>query len=316
MRQYPSLARLISLSALAFAAASPALAQDVRAVPAAGLAQQDRIDDRLERIEDALTDLQAVVYSVDRPRDLSRNTAPAGAAVTPPSAATDAELAIRVSNIESSLASLTGQVEELSFRLRRQQETLDRLSGQQSPEFGAPAQLPDLSDQGISAANAPTGPSTVSQPAGAPTDLLTGNEDAPGAANSVSLPDDPDAAFEQAFQYVLSADYAQAEENLEAFIAKFPEAEQTAEAKYLLGEIYLATGANSEAARIFLDHVSTYKDDPRSPEAYLKLGIAFSRLNRPEEACRVLNAGVRKFPDLDPRLKERYDEERAAASCT
>lgn len=329
-------AQTLSLSALLLAVAMPAGAQ-VRAVPSSAAAQQDQLADRLDRMEDALQDLQAVVYAAGRPRIPTEN---AGTSVVPPSGpggiaptASDAELAIRLSNIEAAMAELTGQVEELAFRLQRQQRTVDQLAGQASNEYGAASTLPDLSDAPDPASgsdrfgtqNAPGGTT------GAPLDLRGGPDAAattpsgePGGpaggsapnAPSVTLPDDPDAAFEEAFQYVLSADYAQAEANLEAFVEKFPESPQTPEAKYLLGEIYLATGANSEAARVFLDHVSTYKDDPRSPEAYLKLGISFSRLNRPEEACRVFNAGVKKFPDMEQRLMDRFDEERSAASCT
>lgn len=278
-----------------------------------GAAEADRTVERLDRIENQLRDLQAAVFSVeDQPAELPLRQGTGGA--NGAASMDPADVSVRILGIEQSLAELTGKVEEISYRLDRQQRLLDRLENQGGPEYGAPSTLPGVD-----------GARTPDTAGNGPVDLMGGGEptgpaDGAGAASepeapAVELPDSPDLAFDEAYQSVLAADYEQAEAKLEAFIAKFPESAQTAEAKYLLGEIYLATGANSEAAKVLLDHVSTYPDDPRSPEAYLKLGIAFKRLNRPEEACRVFNAGVKKFPDMESRLSAKYAAERLEANC-
>ncbi|MEM9233111.1 MAG: tetratricopeptide repeat protein [Pseudomonadota bacterium] len=291
----------IAVAALTAFTAVPAAAQ-VRAAPVG--AQADRTEERLVRIENQLRDMQGVLYSVEGPqRPLGGTQSFPSGATLPGVGPNEADLSLRVMEMERTIAELTGRVEELAFRVQRQQEIIERLEGMGSPEFGAPNTLP-----GIDGVQNPDLSTT-----GGPVDLLgTTPAEQPGA---VTLPDDPDRAYDEAMQAVLAADYETAEQRLEAYIGKFPEAPQTPEAKFTLGEIYLATGANGEAARVFLDHVSSYKDDPRSPEAYLKLGVAFTRLNRPEEACRVFNAGVKKFPQMEARLATRYSEERASASC-
>ena len=78
----------------------------------------------------------------------------------------------------------------------------------------------------------------------------------------------------------------------------------------------MATGANSKAAKVFIDHIGAYGDDPRGPEAYLKLGIAFDRLDKPTEACKVLRAGKKKFKKLNKNMARQYREVQASASCS
>jgi tol-pal system protein YbgF len=297
----------LAAAAIATLASGPALAQ-VQARPA-GVVAQDRTQERLERVENALRDLQGVVYSVERPAGDR-----AMADIPPPAsggAGMNADAAVRLNQIEQALAELTGRVEELTYRLEQQQRVLDRLEGMRTPEFGEPSNLPILDDD----MNAPFPTDELGSAQGGPTDLI-GDGGMPARSGPVvTLPDTPDAAYNLAYDSVLAADYPRAEAALEQFIEKFPDAEQVPEAKYLLGEVYLATGANGDAARVFLDHVSTYRDDRRSPEAYLKLGVAFSRLERTDEACKVFNAGEAKFTDMSERLKRRYESEKGAAGC-
>lgn len=288
---------LVASIALVGFASSPAMAQ-IQA--ADGTASSERTEERLTRLENELRSLQGTLYSAERPQRPLGGTRAYPQGATLPGTMSEADVSIRVMQLEQSLAELTGRIEELSFKMQRQQEILKRLEGQKSPEFGAPNALPNVG--GVQNPDLNTG---------GPVDQMSGQAPAP----AVSLPDDPDLAYEEAYNAVLGAQYTEAEEKLEAFVVKFPDAPQIAEAKFTLGEIYLATGANGEAARTFLDHVSQYKDDPRSPEAYLNLGISFKRLNRPEEACRVFNAGVKKFPNMGARLAANFAAERTEASC-
>lgn len=246
-------------------------------------------------MEKAIRDLQGVVYA--------GNGAPSTYEVgdNVPAAARD-ELSVRLSALEEALADLTGQVETLTFRLRQQEEQIAKLASGPTPGYGAGTSLPGES----AVQNLP------SDATGGPADLMGGETP---QTIPVDLPDDPDAAFEFAYEAVLAADYDRARRSLEAYIEKFPQSPRTPEAKFLLGEVYLATGANNAAARTFLDHVSTYKDDPRSPEAYLKLGISFARLDRPTEACRVFQVGQRKFTDIPASLRRRYEDEIRKNGC-
>ena len=270
---------------------------------APAFAQSDEV--RIERLERAVSDLQGVVYSVESsgrvvPSAAARQGSQAGAR-------DEADLVIRLSDLEQEVARLTGRIEELTFRLAEQQRQLDTVMDVMSgPGEGAP-----VAAGGLGANDA-----APAQDAG-PQDLSGGEPVAIDAAPrpAVDLPDDPDAAYEMAYEALLAGDYDRAEAAFEAFVEAHPEAVQAPEAKYLLGEIYLATGAYAEAATLFLDHVRTYPDDPRAPEAYLKLGTAFARLDRTEEACKIFTAGERKFPDMPASVRARYAAERGKVTC-
>ncbi len=311
--------------------AAPVVAQ-VQGQNGQSVIDQNRTDERLDRLENALRDLQGVVYSVEeRQNGITRvpvsyvgtpGVADTAAAATvgqatalPPGS--EATFSIRLNAIESALAELTGQVEEMRFKLDRQQDALDRLgSGAGGSSSGGVAPLGLPAFDGAAPISAPG--SAPVDASGGPTDLVSGEAPTAPAASAivVNLPDDPRSAYEVAYDSVLAADYPRAEAAFKAYIEKFPSAEQTPDAKFLLGEVYLATGANSDAARVFLDHVSSYDNDPRSPEAYLKLGIAFSRLDRPDEACRVCRAGTKKDPSMSGPLKRQYSDEAAKAGCS
>ncbi len=295
-------------------------------------AQQGRdalLSERVERLESALQKLEGSVYgnnAAARPpvdyngASLGSNLPSSGAAASASFPASNpADLAVRITSIEESLQQLTGQVEQLTFRLGRVQSRLDSLdptlapTGDEGgmPSFPGGSPFPLAEDAPVSSSEG-QGPQT--SPNGGPTDLM-GGTDMSAPAITVDLPDESAAAYDVAYQAVLAADYDRAEAALEAFVEKFPASPETPDAKLLLGEIYLATGANGDAARVFLDHVSSYENDPRAADAYLKLGMAFARLDRTADACQIFSVGEEKFPNLSPRLAERYNDEQAAAGC-
>lgn len=304
----------LSLAALTSSAAiqvegAPA-ARQIATQTAVAPASNAAMEQRLERIETALRDLQGTVYSVEQPRapvpvraeGAEVQVVPVAAQGTQPAMpVSEADLSVRITSLEQSLAALTGEVERLNYKFDQQGRILDEMRAKDG-----------LADDAASVVGGSDVAAPASDPAqtGQPMDLATGQ-----AAEQVNLPDDPDAAYDEAYQAVLGADFEAAEQKLSAFVEKFPSSDQTPDAKFLLGEVYLAIGANGDAARVFLDHVGTYKDDSRAPEAYLKLGMSFSRLDRKDEACKVLNVGKAKFTNMPDGLRRRYDEERATANC-
>ena len=290
--------------AVTFLLAAPGAAS----LAAPAFAQSDAA--RIAQLERAVSDLQGVVYSVEGGQ---RSARPGTVVAQAADGANTADAVVRLADLEQEVARLTGRIEELTFRLAEQQRQLDTVMDVMSsagPEGGQGPEAPP--------ARAFLGSDDAAPPqATGPQDLNGGEPVATDAAPrpAVDLPDDPDAAYELAYEALLAGDYERAEAAFEAFVEAHPDSVQAPEAKYLLGEIYLATGAYAEAATLFLDHVRTYPDDPRAPEAYLKLGTAFARLDRVEEACKIFTAGERKFSDMPASVRARYAAERGKVSC-
>ena len=282
---------------------------------APAFAQSDAV--RIERLERAVSDLQGVVYSVEPDGRVTRSGALGqGLGQVQSGAARDeADLVVRLSDLEQEVARLTGRIEELTFRLAEQQRQIETVMDVMSGPGAATGESRAPTAAGGLSANDAAPVSTPGVGEG-PQDLSGASMDADIAAPSVTLPEDADAAYEMAYEALLAGDYDRAEAAFEAFVEAHPDAVQTPEAKYLLGEIYLATGAYAEAATLFLDHVRTYPDDPRAPEAYLKLGTSFARLDRTEEACKIFTAGERKFPDMPASVRARYAAERGKVTCS
>jgi tol-pal system protein YbgF len=88
----------------------PASAQDVQAL-------QNQVD----RLQRELTDLQRAVYQ----GGVSGSAASGGAQLPADSAA---RMEVRMSELEQSLRELRGQIEEMSFRIQRNEQRLDKLS--------------------------------------------------------------------------------------------------------------------------------------------------------------------------------------------
>lgn len=260
---------VLSASFIVFFAASPAFAESTK--------------DRVERLEQAVSDLQA--------------RAPA---------ATDS--AVKVNQLEEQVQQLTGRVEELNFQLDQVNARLNAISAALS---GGAA--------GDAMAAGPSAGGPVNLTSGdAIADQIAKSGAAPRASGDeaeVALPADPDAAFDYASSFLLRGDYDSAQKAFELYLKAFPNHPRTADAQFRLGEIYLAQGANAEAADAFIAHIKKYPNDPHAAEAYLKLGTAFSRMKQTAEACKVFKSMKVKFPNASPAVLQRANSEMAQISC-
>lgn len=205
----------------------------------------------------------------------------------------------KIDRLEAEVRSLTGRVEELTFELEQARARLDSVSAAlagEAPASGAPVPL----------AGAPAGPN----------DLIANEISRSGSAGgAVELPLDPEAAFSYASDFLLAGDYANAERAFQMFVETFPNHPRTADARFRLGEVYLANSKNTEAADAFIAFIRAYPQSARGAEAYLKLGTAFSRLSKPDEACKVFKTLKTKYPNAAPAVLQRTEVEMGKISC-
>ncbi|MEZ5921027.1 MAG: tol-pal system protein YbgF [Parvularculaceae bacterium] len=219
----------------------------------------------------------------------------------------------RIDQLEREVRDLTGRLEEQNHQLDQMQARIDAISAALSGDIGS-------GDAGAMAAG----------PAGEPVNLASGAA-APGgdpiasqinksvaggaAAGDVALPNDAEEAYRYASQFLLSNDYGRAEKAFTQFLQAFPGHARAPDAKFRLGEVYLAAGKNAEAADTFIAFIRAYPTSARGAEAYLKLGTAFSRLNQADQACKVFKTLKTKYPNAEPAVLQRTDVEMARANC-
>ena len=248
-------------------------------------------------------------------RDLQARVAQAEQALAANSAMT-----VRIGQLERQIQELTGEIEQLTYQLDQANTRLDAVSAVLAG--GAAADV----DGGLGSVGGNSGP--VDLTTGDPiADQLTSDNsinsggpttDTSGAAGGgdISLPLDPNAAFDYASGFLLKGDYASAKSAFALYVEAFPNHARTADAQFRLGEIHLALGENAAAADVFINHIRNYPNDPRSSEAYLKLGSAFSRLEKTSEACTVFKTLKTKFPNAPAPVRQRADIEMARISCS
>jgi len=272
---------------LNFFAAATAGALLCAFAPAAAQSTKDRV----EMLEQAVADLQARA----------------------PSAASSA---VRIGQLEQQIQTLTGRIEQLSYELEQANARLDSMSAALAgdtlgaAEYGQPGY-----QQGAGAPSGPVRLGPGAQAPGAGDPIADRIAETSGDESEVALPFDPNEAFDYASSFLLRGDYPRAQTAFEMYVEAFPNHPRTAEAQFRLGEIYLATGANADAADTFIAHIKRYPNDPRAAEAYLKLGTAFSRLQKNTEACQVFKSMRGKFPNAAPAVTQRVDIEMGRINC-
>ncbi|MEO1656167.1 MAG: tetratricopeptide repeat protein [Pseudomonadota bacterium] len=277
---------------LGLAAATAAL---VTVWPAAADAQDRRTRARLEALEEQIQDLQGVVYGADGAPSANvsyQGANPGGASGGV--GATSADTAVRIGALESEVQSLTGQIEELNYRLNQHQEQMRRFIELEFPGY-ASALEGGQGDYSPAAAIV-----------GGPVDLVGGGSVEDGGFDS------PDSAFRAGRAALLEARYAEAELAFVSLMEDYPNDVLASDASFYLGETYLAQGDLGAAARTYLDFIRTYPQDDRAPEAHLKLGQAFARADKSNEACRVWQRGLDQYPRMDSDMRRRITDTREA----
>ncbi len=301
----------------------PATAQDA---DLRSLAQQ------VERLQSELSELQRTVY----------NGAPAPAgAVSAGDGNLDASQEIRLQQIQNQVTGLTGQVEELNFRMSRVEERLDSLASAvgsimhgATPPAGA-AGAPPMADAGAAAPGATTAGAAPAAPGSGTLGSMTQEQmdaaqaampspaDAAAAPQTAAVPaapydlpgSTPDEQYQFAFGLLRQANYPEAERALRTFIERNPTSALAGNAQYWLGETYYVRGDYRNAAVAFAEGYQKYPDSGKAPDNLLKLGMSLGEIGSKGDACTALSQLDKQFPGAPANIKERATSERQRLGC-
>lgn len=227
---------------------------------------------------------------------------PSQAAATLPSGA-GADAQIRMQQLESRVAELTGRVEQMDHTVRQLQGRVDRLA--------ADTEMRLSGDAGAAAGGAPPGgqPGTLTQ---RDLDQAAGRPQTAPAARPAG---DPTAAYDAAFDLLKSRNYAAAERAFAAFVEAHPKHKLAGNALYWQAETHYARSDFSQSAIVFADAYRRYPDSAKAPDIVLKLGLSLAQLGKSAEACQALAGLAQRFPDANPNLLRRAEIERGRLNC-
>jgi tol-pal system protein YbgF len=314
--------------------ASPAFAQSASSTDVSDLRY------RVQHLEHELQDVQQEVYRNERHGGGGDNQN-AG----PPPAGT-APLTQRINDIEASLRTVTGQLEELTHRMNDLSQKLDRLQNDMNYRFGnqqggmqgdtggggnempmsdnsaapAPQQLaPGPSNLGTVPESAVT---NVPQPRPAPTQSgapATGGRvvlKPPPSSGAPASGGDASANFNMAMDLLAHGQYDQARTAFRAVADQYPGHALAPEALYWSGDIsYSAKKDYGMAARSFAELLKKYPKAPHAPDGMLKLGESLLGLGQKQEGCATLAAFPAKYPAANKALLAKARASQKKAAC-
>ena len=277
-------------------------------IPAPALAQDTEA--RLRRIESELRAIQRVVFpggdgryftpevDTSQPQPQQPQGGPSSSALT--------DVLARLDALEAQLARLTARGEENSNELAQLSGKLDEaIEAAERAAQPAPAQVPAL---------ATPAPSPSPTPAAAPSPARL------AAVRAIAKPatDDPgDDEYSYGFRLWEAGFYPEAQQQLAAFLEKYPRHARTSYGRNLLGRAYLDNGQPREAATHFFENYQGDKQGARGGDSLLFLAEAMIAIADTNRACIALAEFSETYPALATgRLKEQYDRTRTKVRCS
>lgn len=282
-----------------------ALLAATAATPAIGQRRQPSPEERIERLEKQVNQVQRRVYG-RQPVDT------AGYVLDP--AVTQSELtnvSTRLDNIERQMAELVRTSEENSNRVATLEAQLAQLrAAAERRESEAP-----VDDQPAVEAE----PQARGEgPPPAPRPKVEGERTAEAEPVAASASADPaEAAYDRGFRLWEQKKYDAAIAALRAFPAAYPNSRRVSWARNLQGRALLDKGDYRAAAEVLLNNYRSNKDGERAQDSLYYLGQASMKLGQPGQACKAYAELENVYGStIRPQIRSMLPAAKAAARCS
>jgi TolA-binding protein len=295
---------------LALMPASSALAQR----------QQPTPEQRIERLERQVNEVQRRVFPKGKPADT------AGFSDDP--AATQASvisLDQRLDALERQLADMLRHTEENSNRLRSIEAGINQMRSdsdqrmqaleQRINEAAAAAPVTGEAVPPATSTTTPPKPKPSSQPP--KTSSTTPPTAASGDSAAATPENDPgEEAYSEGFRLWEAGNYDGAISTLRSFVSAYPKHRRVSYANNLIGRSLLDKGQARDAATALLANYRSNPGGERAADSLFYLGQALMKLGQPAQACKAYSEldavyGAKIRPDL----KKLETDAKAAANC-
>lgn len=256
-----------------------------------------QLQNEVNRLQRELTDLQMFVYKGEYEAKTAAGTV--GATQSPVAA----QMAIRLQDLERQTRSITGSLEEITYKLARLSTRVDNLvksidnrltgiegqSAKLRQEVAKQATKPV--QQSAAGGNAQSGLGQTPQPV---------KKIPPGYPVSGAAADQ----YNFAFGLLRQSNFVQAEQAFQTFLDKNPQHSLVCNAEYWLGETFYVRKDYTNAAKTFGRAYQKAPTGCRAAENLLKLGLSFGEIGQKPSACGSFKELAFKFPKLPENLKQ------------
>lgn len=292
------------------------------AVAPTALAQTASVDARVGRLEKEMKAVQRKVFPAGAPIE-AEIARPAAPTISPgsPSSTPISDLTARVGALESQLASITGQVEENSFKLKQLEESFNKYKAETEARLLQPETPPAVKPTAAAPVTADPQPVAAKPAAPKPTPATpVASEARKAAVAAIERPDTGDAAMDAySYGYRLwdAKYYPEAQAQLKATVDKYGTSPVASRAQNLLGRAYLDEGKPALASVAFYENYQKRPRGDRAPDSLAYLGEALIQLKKPADACKVYAELEQVYgTSLSATLRGLMDKGRTRAKCS
>ncbi len=253
-----------------------------------------------------------------------------------------AALSLQIQRLETRLRQMTGQMEEMGYRMEQMEKRFKRFSEDTEYRFQElkagkgkprkprvkPRQQPRPYTPGNSGRATPPPPpeglalddvrsSTVRSLGSVPGSALDLELNPGGSMLDEPAPVQMSAreSYDHAYGLILRRDYEGAQKAFSRFLEVHGTSGLAGNAQYWLGESFYARQQYRRAADAFLAGYTKYSRSSKAPGSLLKLGMTLFRLGQKNAGCASLGELSRKFPKASKAIKTRAARERRRAGC-
>lgn len=282
--------------------------------------QQATPEQRIDRLERQVDEMQRRVYPKGRP-------ATTAGFPDDPAATQSSVISLdqRLDALERQLTDLVRQTEENGNRVRSVETAVQQMRSDADQRMSAMEQrIAAAADAPVvdSAPPAPTTNITAPRPKPAsgtpkPTPSAAASPAGDAASAAAAATDPAEDAYSQGFRLWQAGQYDDAIASLRSFVAAYPKHRRASYANNLIGRALLDKGDARGAATVLL---ANYRNNPggeRAQDSLYYLGQALTKLDQRQQACKAygeLDAvyGAKVRPDL----KKLETDAKAQASCS
>ena len=256
------------------------------------------LNEKINRLEKEISDIHKTLYITDSDVSVKEDKKPISS-----------KYQRRINKLENDFAKLNGPFEEIFFRLDQLQSKLGKITSDvdfrlstknNTSTGGLPIAKRDRSDEKDTFAYLDN-----------TSDVNTSGGDAEilGTIEKKDIIDEsfevarnfqsPDDLFNYGKDSLRNLNYSDAEDAFRGFVKKYPKDEKIPNAYFWLGESLFVRESFPEAVLAYGEVIKSYKNHKKAPASLLKIGIAFSNLDKKKESCNALKKVLKQYPDSE-----------------